>query len=104
MTQQTTGKHRISAGRYWGPLLGTALVLWGLTGAAVQADETTLEPHALASGLGTPLSYNPVVSANGRFVAFTSKAMNLVAHDTNGTYDIFVHDRKTGQTSGVSNE
>ena len=51
---------------------------------------------------GNGVSYNPSISANGRYVAFTSIANNLVAGDTNGQADIFVHDRQTGQTSGVS--
>src|SRR5262249_9356055 len=38
-------------------------------------------------------SYRPSISADGRFVAFMSYATNLVAGDTNGTFDIFVHDR-----------
>jgi Tol biopolymer transport system component len=42
------------------------------------------------------------ISADGRFVAFRSSASNLVAEDTNGTGDIFVHDRRTGQTIRVS--
>jgi hypothetical protein len=33
------------------------------------------------------------LSADGRFVAFESNATNLVDGDTNGTTDIFVHDR-----------
>jgi Tol biopolymer transport system component len=44
----------------------------------------------------------PAVSADGRFVAFTSSASNLVAGDTNQTYDVFVHDRTTGTTERVS--
>ena len=32
------------------------------------------------------------MSADGRYVAFTSAASNLVAGDTNGSYDVFVHD------------
>ena len=32
------------------------------------------------------------ISADGRYVAFQSEASNLVPDDTNGTYDIFVHD------------
>jgi len=44
----------------------------------------------------------PSISADGQFVAFTSWASNLVAGDTNGTYDIFVHDRATGITERVS--
>jgi PKD repeat protein len=35
-------------------------------------------------------------------VAFTSWATNLVADDTNGWFDVFVHDRQTGQTERVS--
>lgn len=47
-------------------------------------------------------SFSPVLSANGQVVAFESRADNLVAGDTNGTADIFVHDRKTGLTERVS--
>jgi Tol biopolymer transport system component len=35
----------------------------------------------------------PFISADGRYVAFVSKASNLVSGDTNGDYDVFVHDR-----------
>ena len=42
------------------------------------------------------------ISADGRFVAFVSKASNLVPEDTNNNDDIFVHDRLTGITSRVS--
>jgi hypothetical protein len=33
------------------------------------------------------------ISASGRFVAFSSRASNLVDEDTNDVKDIFVHDR-----------
>jgi len=46
--------------------------------------------------------YFPLISADGRYVAFESDASNLVPGDTNGTTDIFVHDRETGATSRVS--
>ncbi len=39
-------------------------------------------------------SFDPVVTANGRFVAFASEAMNLVPNDTNGADDVFVRVRK----------
>src|SRR6266540_326710 len=42
------------------------------------------------------------ISADGRFVAFTSGSTNLVAGDTNNTLDAFVHDRVTGVTDRVS--
>ncbi|UCD34500.1 MAG: PD40 domain-containing protein [Nitrospiraceae bacterium] len=47
-------------------------------------------------------SYSPSISADGRYVAFESLAGNLVANDTNGLRDIFVHDRHAGSTTRVS--
>ena len=47
------------------------------------------------------VSFNPDVSADGRYTAFASDATNLVEGDTNGAMDIFVHDRDTGATSRV---
>jgi len=41
-------------------------------------------------------------SANGRFIAFSSYASDLVPGDTNGEYDVFVHDRLTGKLTRVS--
>ena len=43
----------------------------------------------------------PSISANGRFVAFLSLASNLVRGDTNHRADVFVHDRKRGETTRV---
>lgn len=47
-------------------------------------------------------SFQPAISASGRYVAFQSNASNLVADDTNNFSDIFVYDIKTGITSRVS--
>src|SRR5262249_24481372 len=44
----------------------------------------------------------PVISADGRLVAFTSYASNLVAGDTNHVADIFVRNLVTGNTRLVS--
>jgi len=46
--------------------------------------------------------YSPSISYYGRYVAFESDADNLVDGDSNIASDIFVHDRKTGQTTRVS--
>jgi tricorn protease-like protein len=46
-------------------------------------------------------SSNAHLSADGRFVAFYSKASNLVPNDANRRGDVFVHDRKTGRTERV---
>ena len=51
---------------------------------------------------GNAHSFNPSISADGRYVAFCSIASDLVEGDTNGKYDIFVRDRQTGQTIRVS--
>jgi tricorn protease-like protein len=47
-------------------------------------------------------SSQPSISANGRFVAFSSTATNLVPDDDNGDRDVFVHNRKNGKTKRVS--
>jgi Tol biopolymer transport system component len=44
-------------------------------------------------------STEPTLSSDGRFVAFTSYASNLVPSDTNATFDVFVHDLLTGTTT-----
>ncbi|TMM11186.1 MAG: hypothetical protein E6G00_05495, partial [Actinobacteria bacterium] len=51
---------------------------------------------------GKGASFVPSISANGRFVAFSSVANNLVGGDTNTVSDVFVRDRKTGKTRRVS--
>jgi len=47
-------------------------------------------------------SREPSISADGRFIAFTSDANNLVASDGNNRADIFVRDRQTGTTERIS--
>lgn len=51
-----------------------------------------------ANGASNALS----ISAEGRFVAFSSSSTNLVSGDTNGAQDIFVRDRQAGTTERVS--
>jgi Tol biopolymer transport system component len=47
-------------------------------------------------------SIDPVISADGKHVAFTSDAANLVTGDTNGLSDIFVYDLQTDTIERVS--
>jgi len=47
-------------------------------------------------------SQNPAISSDGRFIAFSSDATNLIGTDINGFRDIFIHDRLAGTTSRVS--
>jgi hypothetical protein len=51
---------------------------------------------------GSNSSEGAAIAAQGRYVAFWSHASNLVAGDTNGHIDVFVHDRATGTTRRVS--
>jgi Tol biopolymer transport system component len=51
---------------------------------------------------GNDSSNFPLISADGRFVAFESQSSNLVAADTNGNGDVFVRDRVSGTTERVS--
>ena len=55
-----------------------------------------------AGNLANKVSSQPSISANGRFVAFTSEASNLVPGDTNNVADIFVRDLLTNTTTRVS--
>ena len=70
-------------------LFGTTRLVSHVAGAPLEA----------AGGLGTS-----GLSADGRFVAFTSDSTNLVAGqvDGNGTHDTFLYDRETGEVTLVS--
>jgi Tol biopolymer transport system component/fibronectin type 3 domain-containing protein len=46
--------------------------------------------------------HRPGLSADGRWVSFTSDATDLVTGDTNARPDVFVHDRTTGSTIRVT--
>ena len=51
---------------------------------------------------GNVESDEPVLSFNGRYVAFYTDSSNLVSDDTNGTTDVFIRDMDLGITSRVS--
>jgi Tol biopolymer transport system component len=68
----------------------------------ISTGTTTLVSVSSGGVQGDGDSVAPSISTDGRFVAFSSDATNLVANDTNGLADIFVHDRQTGQTTRVS--
>jgi len=78
--------------------LGVFTIACGLAAAQV-----TVRASVATSGVqGNGFSYSPVVSSDGRFVAFWSGASNLVPGDTNGKVDVFVRDRLSGTTELVS--
>ena len=61
--------------------------------------QTTRASVASNGANANDYSMEPALSSDGRFVAFTSFASNLVPGDTNATFDIFVHDLLTGTTT-----
>lgn len=71
--------------------LATAAPGWA-TGTTERVSVATA--GACANGaFGLSGSIGPAISADGRFVAFWSRATNLVPGDTNDTQDIFVRSR-----------
>jgi Tol biopolymer transport system component len=72
------------------------------TAPSATTDGTTRISVSSSDREGNRPSYTAGISANGRFVAFTSLATNLVPGDTNGRQDAFVYNRKTGRTERVS--
>jgi Tol biopolymer transport system component len=67
-----------------------------------QTGQTSLVSVASDGTQANDHVYFPSISADGRYVTFSSDANSLVPGDTNGVSDVFVHDRLTGQTSRVS--
>jgi WD40-like Beta Propeller Repeat len=79
------------------------ILLLGMVSFNALAKGQTTQVSVATSGVqGDRFSYQPHLSADGRYVAFTSSASNLVAGDTNGWHDVFVHDRLTKQITRVS--
>lgn len=100
----------------------TYLALALLLAMALSAVSTSLKPLTGNLGVTTLVSvasdgtqgnfdsFDPSISADGRYIAFTSQANNLVPDDTNECgydtdgfcADVFVHDMQTGETVRVS--
>jgi len=66
------------------------------------APSKTLVSVGLSSNPADGDSISPSISADGRYVAFLSSAMNLVDSDTNGVTDVFVRDTCAGAPSGCT--
>lgn len=82
----------------------TGATMLAPTGAAALAAGATTSRVSIAStgGQGNGASFEPHVSASGRYVAFSSEGSNLVPGDSNGVSDVFVRDRTAGMTRRVS--
>lgn len=68
----------------------------------MQAGVTTRVSVDSSGGQANGNSTSAAITPDGRHVLFGSSATNLVAADTNGRSDVFVHDRQTGETTRVS--
>lgn len=65
--------------------------------------DVTSRVSVSSSGVqGNRRSYNPTISADGRYIAFSSRADNLAPADSNFRWDAFVHDRARSTTRLVS--
>ena len=66
-----------------------------VTGATSRANVSA------AGAQANEVSFTDSISADGRYVAFTSSATNLVPDDTNDAADVFVRDQRTGAVTRV---
>ena len=79
------------------------LLLAASAGIGRAQSGSTVRVSVDSNGLaGNASSTWPAISADNRFIAFSSDATNLVAGDTNGVTDIFVRDRQIGTTRRIS--
>ena len=80
------------------------LALAALPAGAVEVQLLSRIPPRLAPETGSGGSLGDALSADGRFVVFTSAAENLVpgVADRNRGLDVFLYDRQTGETGLVS--
>ena len=68
-----------------------------------QVTENVMRASISSAGVGANgPSHSPVISGDGRLVAFVSEADNLVAGDSNAAADVFVFHRVLQQTERVS--
>ena len=78
----------------------------GLMTCLSMTDKQTGETRRVSIGIngeeGNAGSYEPKISADGRYVVFKSFADNLVPNDNNGSCDIFRHDLQNHTTELIS--
>jgi hypothetical protein len=68
-----------------------------------RSTHTLSRVSATSAGIGANGdSFDPAVSADGTFVAFTTNSTNLIAGDTNAVADVLIWSRSTGQSNRVS--
>jgi hypothetical protein len=83
--------------RFCSMLLLLALILTPAGSVRAAPGNTTRVSVASDGTQSNHDSYNPSISADGRYVAFESEATNLVSGDTNNFRDIFVTTGRPGR-------
>ena len=109
-TSQTSDSHVLSAdGRFVVFTSNASDLVAGDTNGAtdvfvrdLSTGTTQLVSVGNSGAQGDAGSFNPSISADGRYVAFASSADNLVSGDTNGVSDVFVRDLVNHTTTLVS--
>lgn len=73
-----------------------------ICGSATAANSTEIISISTNGSISNGYSSEAAVSADGRYITFSSYADNLVAGDNNSCSDIFVHDRVLNTTKRIS--
>lgn len=68
----------------------------------LQTGEIMLISKTASGGIANRASNQAVISGDGQFVAYISRATNIVPGDTNENNDVFVYNVKTGTTQRVN--
>jgi Tol biopolymer transport system component len=84
------------------PRIALLLALLALLGVVAGCDYVERVSVRPAGGDPNGVSFDPSISANGRYVVFWSSAGNLVPGDGNGVNDVFRRDLLTKTTTRVS--
>ncbi len=83
-------------------LFALLLVLATAEGAKAQTELISVQPAAAGGAGADGVSFDPALSADGRYVAFESNADNLSSEDNNGFRDAFLRDTQTGAITLLS--
>ena len=66
-------------------------------------DTTRLASSTFTNAAGDERSFEPAISADGQWIAFTSKADNFVGNDMNGAADVFVGQQNVAAVTPAMN-
>lgn len=68
----------------------------------LQTGEIMLVSKTMSGGIANRASNQAVISGDGQFVAYISRATNIVPGDTNENNDVFVYNVQTGTTQRIN--